>query len=72
MKNIIGRGLASPGLQAAVLGFLVFVTYAITMAPGLMYTDSGELAAACTTLGVAHPTGYPLFTLLGHVWTMMS
>lgn len=37
-----------------------------------MYTDSGELAAACTTLGVAHPTGYPLFTLLGHVWTMMS
>lgn len=72
MKNIIGRGLASPGLQAAVLGFLVFVTYALTMAPGLMYTDSGELAAACTTLGVAHPTGYPLFTLLGHVWTMMS
>ncbi|MBK6291190.1 MAG: DUF2723 domain-containing protein [Ignavibacteria bacterium] len=72
MKNIIGRGLASPGFQAAVLGLLVFATYVLTMAPGLMYTDSGELAAACTTLGVAHPTGYPLFTLLGHVWTMMS
>jgi len=68
----MGRRLAIPGIQAAILGLLVFATYLRTSAPGLMYTDSGELAAACTTFGVAHPTGYPLFTLLGHVWTMMA
>ncbi len=72
MKKIIGRGLVNPGIQAAFLGLLVFVIYLLTLAPGLMYTDSGELSAACTTLGVAHPTGYPLFILLGHVWTLMS
>ncbi len=45
--------------------------YLLTIAPGVQYTDSGELAAACVTFGVAHPTGYPLFTLLGHVWTLL-
>lgn len=64
--------LASPGLQAVFIGLLVFATYLVTRAPGLMYTDSGELAAACTTLGIAHPTGYPFFVLLGHVCTMVA
>ncbi len=41
------------------------------MAPGLYYTDSGELAAACATWGVAHPTGYPLYTLVGHIITLL-
>lgn len=36
-----------------------------------MYTDTGELAAAAYTWGVAHPTGYPLLTMLGHVWSML-
>ncbi|MGM0574250.1 MAG: protein O-mannosyl-transferase family [Myxococcota bacterium] len=28
--------------------------------------DAGELGAAAATLGVGHPTGFPLLTLLGH------
>ncbi|MBI3072051.1 MAG: DUF2723 domain-containing protein [Deltaproteobacteria bacterium] len=28
--------------------------------------DSGELTAVAASFGVAHPPGYPLFTLLGH------
>lgn len=36
-----------------------------------MYTDTGELAAAAATWGVAHPTGYPLLTLVGHVWSLL-
>lgn len=50
---------------------LVGMLYAFTAAPDLYYTDCGELAGACITLGVAHPTGYPLFTLVGHVWQML-
>ncbi len=33
--------------------------------------DGSELAAAAYTLGVTHPTGYPLFTLLGHLFCQL-
>ena len=33
--------------------------------------DSGELVAEACHLGVAHPPGYPLFVLLGHVATLL-
>lgn len=45
------------------------IVYLTTMAPTFSHTDSGELAAVQYTLGVAHPTGYPLFTLLGWLFT---
>ncbi len=35
------------------------------MCPTVNFIDSGELATVATTLGIAHPTGYPLFTLIG-------
>jgi hypothetical protein len=54
-----------PGLLALMAGAL----YALTMAPTIGHTDSGELSAVAYTFGVAHPTGYPLFTLLGWLWT---
>ncbi|MBL7999736.1 MAG: DUF2723 domain-containing protein, partial [Candidatus Kapabacteria bacterium] len=56
---------------AVATGLLAFIVYFFTLAPDVMFTDSGELAGACATLGVAHPTGYPLFVILGHVWTLL-
>jgi Protein O-mannosyl-transferase TMEM260-like len=55
-----------------ILSFLLpFVLYLFTLYPGLTFTDNGELASACASLGIAHPTGYPLFTILGHLWTYL-
>lgn len=48
---------------------VVFIVYLITLAPGVVQIDSGELAAVASTLGIAHPTGYPLFTLIGYLFT---
>ncbi len=39
-----------------------------TMAPGLLAGDSGEFQVAAWRLGLAHPTGYPLYLLLGSAW----
>lgn len=45
------------------------VIYLFTMSHDVLPIDSGELAAVQYTLGVAHPTGYPLFTMLGFLWS---
>eukprot|EP00759_Apiculatamorpha_spiralis_P036953 PhF_6_TR37093/c1_g1_i3/m.54427 len=53
-------------MDAAVLcGFLAL--YHGTMHPSLPRGDSGELMWSAWNLGVAHPPGYPLFTLLYYV-----
>ncbi len=51
--------------------FFPFFIYIITAAPDVTFTDSGELAGAAVTLGVPHPTGYPLFTILGFIWSLL-
>lgn len=68
---MIQRFGSSARAHATAVALFSFLVYFITRVPGLYYTDSGELAAACATLGIAHPTGYPLFTLLGHIWCML-
>jgi tetratricopeptide (TPR) repeat protein len=50
-----------PWLAAAV----ALVLYLPTLAPGLVAGDAGELQAAAAGLGVAHPTGYPLYLQTG-------
>lgn len=50
---------------------VIFVIYTITLAPSVQQIDSGELAAVQCTLGIAHPTGYPLFTLLGYLFQLL-
>lgn len=52
-------------------GLFVFLIYLITVAPSVVQIDNGELAAVQITLGIAHPTGYPLFTMLGYLWNLV-
>jgi hypothetical protein len=60
-----------PGLAALAVFVISLIVYLITMDPGLGYIDSGELATVCARLGIAHPTGYPLFTLLGWLFLLL-
>jgi hypothetical protein len=62
--------LTLPGV-GLVTGLVAFLVYLRTLAPGLTFIDSGELATVVCTLGIAHPTGYPLFTLLGRVAVLL-
>jgi hypothetical protein len=45
---------------------VVLAVYAFTTFPSIAGGDSGELVAEACHLGVAHPPGYPLFTVLSH------
>jgi hypothetical protein len=58
-------------LIGIAISLLVFIIYWTTLAPTVSFIDSGELATVVTILGIAHPTGYPLFTLVGHIFSML-
>jgi len=53
-------------LAQGSLASVLFVTYLATLARGITFSDGGEIATAIASLGVMHPTGYPIFTVLGH------
>ena len=57
---------------AGAVGLVAFVVYALTVEHSVPSGDSGELIAAASVLGVAHPPGYPLYMLLGHLATLAS
>jgi hypothetical protein len=50
-----------------------FTLYVRTLAPTVVtvFDDSPEFQLVCHLLGVAHPTGYPLYTLLGKLFTLL-
>ncbi|MCB8943243.1 MAG: DUF2723 domain-containing protein [Ardenticatenaceae bacterium] len=48
-----------------------FVLYIFTLAPGVLTADNAEFQLIATNLGVAHPPGFPLYTLLGHLATWL-
>ncbi|MEK9150291.1 MAG: DUF2723 domain-containing protein [Candidatus Desantisbacteria bacterium] len=48
--------------------FVSFGVYLYTLTPTVGFHDSGELITVAYTLGIAHPPGYPLYTLLGKVF----
>lgn len=45
--------------------------YASTLCPTVYWNDSAELVAAAATLGIPHPPGYPLYTLIGWLFTQL-
>jgi hypothetical protein len=57
----------SVGLIAVAVGALTFFLYALTLAPGLTWSnsasDGGDLLTATFTWGIPHPTGYPTYLL---------
>jgi hypothetical protein len=56
---------------AILTGLIVFIVYLFTLAPSVVEIDSGELSTVQILWGIAHPTGYPLFTFVGHLFTLI-
>jgi hypothetical protein len=50
---------------------LPFSLYMLTLAPTIYNLDSAELTTAAATGGLVRATGYPLYLLLGHVWSLL-
>src|SRR5437660_9230440 len=53
---------------AAALGVGFLLVYLRTLCPTVYLGDVGEIATAIASGGVAHPPGYPVFSLLGRLF----
>lgn len=67
------RRIRSDILIALILFAGCLAVYNATLTPSLSYKspDGNELATLCYTLGLAHSTGYPLYTWLGKLFTLI-
>jgi hypothetical protein len=58
-------------LVAACLGLVVIALYLLTLGPTVGQADTFEFQVVAPTLGVAHPTGYPLYVLSGKIFSLI-
>lgn len=58
-------------LGAIILFALAFVIYALSLSPGVFSWDSAELTLGIYTQGIVHATGYPLYLILGRLFTLL-
>jgi len=59
-----------------IFGWLCFIiasaTYILTLEPSVSFWDCGEFISCAYRLQVAHQPGYPLFAMLGKVFSLLS
>jgi hypothetical protein len=59
------------GLYGGGVGVLAGIVYLATAARDIVVGDTGDFLTTGATLGVAHPPGYPLLVLLGHLFSLL-
>jgi len=70
-RTVTSRRLPADAALAFGLGAAALALYAATLAPTVLPGDGGEFQFVPYLLGVAHPTGYPLYCLLGGAWSRL-
>ncbi|HPZ10055.1 MAG TPA: DUF2723 domain-containing protein [Candidatus Eremiobacteraeota bacterium] len=56
-------------IYPAISFFIPFILYIIFLCPTIAGGDSPELITAAYVMGVPHPPGYPLYTIMGKLFT---
>lgn len=57
-----------------LIPFIILITgfiYLLTVSPSIYLEDSAEFVTAALTLSIPHPSGYPLYTLLGKLFSFL-
>ncbi len=67
----VENGERLDGLAAIAMGSVYFTLYLFTLCRTVFWYDSAEYVTAAVTLGIPHPPGYPLYTLVGHLFTWL-
>ena len=73
MDELLNRLKRTDLLVGLALAVIAFLAYLATLTPSLSYQspDGNELATIPYVLGLAHMPGYPLYTWLGKLFTLL-
>lgn len=79
MRSFLPDKRGRPGVEAVTgvaTGLAVFGLYLLTLAPGVLpyarvTQDSPAFQATVPNLGISHPTGYPTYMMLAHLFTYL-
>jgi hypothetical protein len=63
------RPVRADWVQAGLVAAALFVVYALTAVRTVATEDDGLFVLSGYFLGIEHPPGYPLFTLVGHLFS---
>jgi hypothetical protein len=64
-------GLSGSQVAAIVAGLACLVVFVLTLLPGVSFGDSAELQRVPFQLGIPHPTGFPVYVLLGKLFSLI-
>lgn len=67
----IRREIGTANLAAIMAGASAAFVYVRTLLPGVSLGDWAEAQMIPARLGIMHPTGYPLYTLLGNLFSWL-
>ncbi|MEW6618187.1 MAG: DUF2723 domain-containing protein [bacterium] len=68
-EPIVPRAFSPIDYAGGILVFFIcWTVYLHTLTPTIGFHDSGDMITAAYVLGIPHPTGYPLYCLLGKLW----
>jgi len=56
---------------AALVAVVALAVYVRTMLPSTGFWDTGEAQTVPATLSIFHPTGFPVYAMLGWVWSLL-
>src|SRR5215207_7572765 len=65
VEQRVGARIGVENWVGLAVSGVALVTYLLTLSPTVNFLDSGELITVGATGGIAHPPGYPLYTILG-------
>ncbi|HXZ54686.1 MAG TPA: DUF2723 domain-containing protein [Burkholderiales bacterium] len=65
------RAKRADWLQAGLVAVVLFALYAATSPRTVSLEDDGLFILSSYFLGIEHPPGYPLFTLIGHLFSKL-
>ena len=69
MRDLQSAIRTHPSAIDLLLGLAFFVLYLFTLAPSILPADNGEFQLVAWKLGIAHPPGYALYTIVGWLFS---